>query len=74
MIGYKLAVQETRPKFLFLRTGQVQASQLLKKKTQASGCQSEIALSSEAALPPGLRQGQWVSNSFQTPAMVLECS
>ena len=44
--GFKLAVKETRPKSLFPRTGQVQAS--------------------EAALPPGLRQGQWVSSSFQT--------
>jgi hypothetical protein len=31
--GFKLAVQETRPKSLLSRTGKVQASQVLKKTT-----------------------------------------
>ena len=72
MTGFKLAVQETRPKSLIPRTRQVQASQLL-KKTQASGSQSETVqqsetdLPSEASLPSDLRQGPWVSNSFQSP-------
>jgi hypothetical protein len=34
MTAYKLAVQETRPRSLFPRTGQVQAIQLLYKKTK----------------------------------------
>jgi hypothetical protein len=50
MTGFKLAVQETRPRSLFRRTGQVQADHLL-EKLQASGSQSETVL------PPGLRQG-----------------
>jgi hypothetical protein len=85
---FKLAVQETRPKSLFPRTGQVQSSPgksgtekpktnkqtkpyKTKTKPQVSGSQSETALPSEAALPPGLQEGQWVSSSFQTsPAIV----
>jgi hypothetical protein len=55
--GFILAVQETRPKFLFPRTGLIRASQLL-GKTKSMGSQSEAALPSEADLPPGLRQRQ----------------
>lgn len=64
MTGFTLAGQETGPKSLFPRTGQVQATEIL-EKPQALGSQSE------AAPPPVLRQGQWVSNSFQaSPATV----
>lgn len=49
--GFKLAVQETRTKFKFPRTGQVSVSQLL-EKTQDKGSQSE------AAPLPSLRQAQ----------------
>ena len=50
--------------------GAFQASQLL-EKPQTSGSQSETTPPSETALPPDLRQGHWVSNSFQaTPATV----
>jgi hypothetical protein len=72
MTDFKVAVQETRPRSLSPRTGQIQTSQLRGGGgTQASGNQSETAWPSAAALPPGLRQGQWVSHSFQaSPATV----
>ena len=53
--GFKLAVQETRPRSLFPRIGQIQASQFLEKKTQALGSQSESAPPSVAA-PPEARK------------------
>lgn len=49
MPGFKLAVNETKPKSLFPRTGQVQATEIL-EKPQALGSQSE------AAPPPDLNQ------------------
>lgn len=56
MTDFKLAVQETGPRTLFPRAGQIQANQLL-AKVQASGSQSETALPKEVAQPHGLRQG-----------------
>ena len=48
MTGFKLAGQETRPKFLFPRTGQVRSSQLLGKA-------QVWAANQKLQLPPGLR-------------------
>lgn len=48
MTDLKLTIQETRPKFLFPRTVQVQTSPDKSMQVQAS----------EDALPPGLLQAQ----------------
>ena len=60
LTGVKLAVQETIPGSLILRTGQVQASQLL-EKTQTSGSQSETAQ------PPGQEKGNGLSTVSRLP-------
>jgi hypothetical protein len=79
MTGFKLAVQETRPKYVskdWSNPGKSTASQLLKNKQKTKQTKTKtnpgLRQPSEAASPLGLRQGQWVSNSFQTsPATVF---
>jgi hypothetical protein len=53
MSGFKSAVQETMSK----NWASPGKSVTRKKKTQTSARYSDTALPSEAALPPGLRQG-----------------
>jgi len=61
MTDFKLAVMETRPK-----TGQVQASPG-KSITNIKNPRLQPSSTGNAmSQPPGLKQGQWVSSSFQT--------
>jgi hypothetical protein len=53
------------------QTNKQTKQQQQQKHPQASGSQSETALPSQVAPPPGLKQGQWVSNSFQTTSATV---
>jgi hypothetical protein len=60
MTGFKLAVQEIGANLCF---------QEFSKSRQV--LLSEAVLPSEAALLPGLRQGQWVSSSLQMSSATI---